>query len=393
MSVEGILHFQVFRDSHKVKRVILNSSRPVNAARIFHGKSMQEMLATLPLIYQVCGTAQANAAVNACENAMLVKPAVSSVIARDMLVWCETAKEHVWRILIDWSKRVNMQPDKEALLTINQLLPKMKTAMFNAQNPFVPSAQIDSDKHAVLGLIDALQHLLEESIFSASLDSWQSLTKSVNLTAWLENNQSVAARMIKHVMTQMPAMDHASDIAFLPELNDDDINNTLQDENADKFIAQPVWLGKNCETGSMARQRRHPLLVDLLEQQSSDVTTRTVARLVELASIPVLLREKLNQLENFVNENTSQKSHHNTGIGIGRVEAARGRLIHRVVLNKGKINQFQILAPTEWNFHPDGLAVRLISQLPASNEADLRYQAGILIESIDPCVNYEMVIH
>jgi Ni,Fe-hydrogenase I large subunit len=75
------------------------------------------------------------------------------------------------------------------------------------------------------------------------------------------------------------------------------------------------------------------------------------------------------------------------------VEAARGRLVHRVELEQNVVQRYQILAPTEWNFHPAGTAATLLKQLPANNEADLRQQAELVINSVDPCVRYKVVIH
>ena len=42
------------------------------------------------------------------------------------------------------------------------------------------------------------------------------------------------------------------------------------------------------------------------------------------------------------------------GIGLGWAENARGRLLHLVQLQGGRAALYRIVAPTEWNFHPDG---------------------------------------
>ena len=47
-----------------------------------------------------------------------------------------------------------------------------------------------------------------------------------------------------------------------------------------------------------------------------------------------------------------------TGTGLGLVESARGCLCHRVAVAAGRVSDYKILAPTEWNFHPEGPLTR-----------------------------------
>jgi Ni,Fe-hydrogenase I large subunit len=76
------------------------------------------------------------------------------------------------------------------------------------------------------------------------------------------------------------------------------------------------------------------------------------------------------------------------GIGLGRVEAARGSLAHRVEIADGHIRRYQILAPTEWNFHPRGvLAQGLIESGPWHLDERL---ARLLVTALDPCVPYQI---
>jgi hypothetical protein len=53
-----------------------------------------------------------------------------------------------------------------------------------------------------------------------------------------------------------------------------------------------------------------------------------------------------------------------------------------------KIANYAILAPTEWNFHPQGILAAALASLDASDDDELRQQAGRLIGAIDPCVSY-----
>jgi Ni,Fe-hydrogenase I large subunit len=71
--------------------------------------------------------------------------------------------------------------------------------------------------------------------------------------------------------------------------------------------------------------------------------------------------------------------------------AARGLLLHRVTLQAGQISDYRILAPTEWNFHPQGVVAQALGSLRGDPEWVER-AAGQLIEAIDPCVGYSLSI-
>jgi uptake hydrogenase large subunit len=77
-------------------------------------------------------------------------------------------------------------------------------------------------------------------------------------------------------------------------------------------------------------------------------------------------------------------------MGLAQVQAARGLLIHRLVLHKGKVYDYRVVAPTEWNFHPKGVVAYSLKRLQADSVNDLQRQAELLINAIDPCVPYQL---
>ncbi|MDX2418246.1 MAG: hypothetical protein QNK19_12365, partial [Xanthomonadales bacterium] len=102
MGVEGCLTICLRTDSGHVGQVEIESSRPVHASRVLHGKSAAEALKILPLLFTICGTAQACAGVRACEQALGIRFSPRIERLRDCLVRMETVREHLWRILLDW---------------------------------------------------------------------------------------------------------------------------------------------------------------------------------------------------------------------------------------------------------------------------------------------------
>jgi Ni,Fe-hydrogenase I large subunit len=76
--------------------------------------------------------------------------------------------------------------------------------------------------------------------------------------------------------------------------------------------------------------------------------------------------------------------------GLAGVETARGLLLHAVRLEAGLVADYRILAPTEWNFHPQGPLHQGLSGLrpgpQPESERDLDARARLIAQSLDPCV-------
>jgi Ni,Fe-hydrogenase I large subunit len=78
--------------------------------------------------------------------------------------------------------------------------------------------------------------------------------------------------------------------------------------------------------------------------------------------------------------------------GFAAAETSRGRLFHWVRLAAdGRIDDYQIVAPTEWNFHPTGPFVEaLLGAAVEHGPAERRIVqlAGL----IDPCVPFRVEV-
>jgi Ni,Fe-hydrogenase I large subunit len=70
--------------------------------------------------------------------------------------------------------------------------------------------------------------------------------------------------------------------------------------------------------------------------------------------------------------------------GLGWCEMARGLLLHWVRLRAdGRVDDCRLVAPTEWNFHPQGSAAQVLATLPAKVDQD---QVRWVLAAYDPCV-------
>ena len=78
------------------------------------------------------------------------------------------------------------------------------------------------------------------------------------------------------------------------------------------------------------------------------------------------------------------------GRGRAMVETSRGMLMHEIVLDGERIADYFIVAPTEWNFHPDGpLPAWLIGRDATDREATRTFVARA-VAALDPCVRWEL---
>lgn len=388
MPIEGRLQIDLYPVAGQVN---IQSSRPLQAAQIFEGKTPQEVLMQLPLLFSVCGIAQATAAVQAFQQALTLAATAPVDMARTLLIQMETAREHLWRILIDWPVLLNEPTDARRAAPLQPMLLAVRKALFADGDAFSLQAELQVDSHTLQEQIDRLDEMLTRLVFGCTPARWLQIGNVNELDDWTRRGESIAARLLQQVSREGWQGIGVADSEFLPELSQAGLNLRLEATDSDVFIAEPVWQDQTCETTPLARQYDDELIRSLYREYSNGLLTRLVARLVELARIPATMRTLVAQLD--VDRPVGMSSELPVGVGIGQVEAARGRLVHRVVLDEECVHCYQILAPTEWNFHPAGVVAMGLGSLPDTDEATLRRQAAMLINAVDPCVGYEVQVH
>ncbi|MDX1606745.1 MAG: nickel-dependent hydrogenase large subunit, partial [Candidatus Competibacterales bacterium] len=115
----------------------------------------------------------------------------------------------------------------------------------------------------------------------------------------------------------------------------------------------PRLAGQAVEVGAVARQTvaGQPLIRELVERHGSNVLARVLARLLELARVVPLMEQWVRELDAgpFF---AAPEPLPDSAAGVGLTEAARGSLGHWLQLRDGRIHNYQIVAPTTWNFSP-----------------------------------------
>jgi coenzyme F420-reducing hydrogenase alpha subunit len=129
----------------------------------------------------------------------------------------------------------------------------------------------------------------------------------------------------------------------------------------------------------------------LVNVHGNGVLTRAVSQLLEVF-------ELLNKVKHDYRDIEPENISYNIQLpvletsALVQLEAARGRLVHQLSIENEKIKTYQILAPTEWNFHPEGVLNHMIKSLNFTDKEDLISKVRLLINAIDPCVGYSIKV-
>ncbi len=168
---------------------------------------------------------------------------------------------------------------------------------------------------------------------------------------------------------------------------------SIDEPDAYTWCKAPRLDGQVMEVGALARQavNRHPLILDLVAQSGGNVRNRVVARLLEIALVVAVMEEWARALKV-----KDPFCHHarmpDEAQGRGMIEAARGSLWHWLKIKKGRILNYQIIAPTTWNFSPrdaqgtpGALEQALIGAPVREGEKD-PVSVQHIVRSFDPCM-------
>lgn len=155
----------------------------------------------------------------------------------------------------------------------------------------------------------------------------------------------------------------------------------------------PRLAGQVIETGAIARQLAagHPLVRDAVQRHGGTVYTRVLARLLELARVVPMMEDWLGQLQPNAAYCVPTPAF-TDGVGAGLSEAARGSLGHWLVASGGRIANYQIIAPTSWNFSPrdaagtPGALEQALEGAPVAPGEATPVAVQHIVRSFDPCM-------
>ena len=313
--------------------VRIESNRVSSVSSLLKGRKDSEALALFPMVYALCAHAHSAAAQLAL--------GFEKVDLR--MVLAENAREHLLRIFIGWkSGSTPILPAPPIIALVTDMAQEIEHA---------GESRVAAD----------LESLLTGHVFGCSPAEFLRMD---SLT-WLADTQTGVAKYLRRVVRQEWQSLGLVQPGILPDLPRASLAEHMQKPG---YCDQPTWQGRCFETGPFARQIMHPCITTIVQAFGAGLLARLMAKLVDLAQIPHQIRT-VKPLE--------------MAAGLGVVETARGRLIHFAKQQGGVITDYRILAPTEWNFHPKGVAVQALAGLSGE-------KAQAVVNAIDPCVDFEL---
>ena len=387
MTPEGRIAIDIFPGEAAVK---IASTRPLTITRQFSGQRPKDVVRTVSLLFATCRAAQAIASAEAFENALGLALPEGTKKVRALLVLAETAREHALRIMMDWPQflRAIEEPQAPNLQRLMHIDRDLRHSLDGAFGIGGACAYRKDDAKAAIAMLKAL---LEQTIFGEDLDRWQAKGSRQDLEQWARAGQTLAQRLLRQLFDDDLSTAGSAQLSALPLLEPAALTERLFAEDADQFIAQPDWEGLPRETSPLTRSADHPLVDALKINEGFGLVARLAACLSELSRIPAQMLDIVDTLD----EGTQSEGQplQGGGVGIGQVEAARGRLVHAVELIDEKVSHYRILAPTEWNFHPEGAAARGLASIAERGGEHCADLARLFVMAVDPCVGADVRVH
>ena len=371
-------------DHGAIAGVRIHSTRLVQAPCLLAGRSPAQVIAILPTLYALCGTAQALAGCSAMETALGLSPSPAQRMARRVLLRLETVTEHAQGILRDWPALLGEQPDPARIKPLRPMLTAAKRALYPGGDWARPGGgMLAIDRGALVEQMRRVTAMVVHLLDSSPEDWAENLT---TIQSWMRHGEGVAARLIRRIDQGGLAGFGRAARHLMPEGGPRDLEARLAADTSGAYVARPDGPGPVgaytvLETNALSRQIGQPLVAGLMVLHGTGLTTRFIARLVEITEA---LRELGDLVQDLCDDPAEAAEPSGSGSGLGVVDAARGLLAHRVEIEEGMVSRYQILAPTEWNFHPQGpLHAGLMG---AEAGPDPEGRARLLVAALDPCV-------
>ena len=376
----GTLHWDALSGQYRLQPGVpcsIVGQRPIVGAgrlgRLLRGQQGPQATRTLTQVFTLCAHAHQRTAELAMAAAQ-AHPSVADANASSGPLYAETARDHLRSIALDWPQRL---PDMAPSTPDMAWLRDCPLPLFTAR-PCTDAAQ-------AWVLLGQLRVWLEQRILGQSLGDWLDTYRDPDaLAVWCHAKAEHFPPMRSLCAWHPIAHTLAPETRCLDVLHTDlalqhtGLRQLAQAlANDPDFVQKPTWLGRCSETGPWARLRHRQGPA----RATHNAWTRLSARwmeLVELAAAdplppgldgsPLLATGALRLGD---------------GQALAWCEMARGLLMHWGQLDTtGALQDYRVLAPTEWNFHPEGALAKALTALSPENTVAARTLAG----AYDPCV-------
>lgn len=362
---EGRVELRVEWGGSEARAASVCSRRP-QPQSLLRGLSLEQVCAVIPRLYTLCGDAQ-TVAVEALRT--LLRTGEPDVVSRQdwaERVRLEIIREHLWRLGLDWPGAIGTAPQPTR---VRELL--------------ASRTQFAVDRAAARSwAAGTLQELV-----GSPVEPWIRELDPQPFARWLRAAPTALARLLAQLRPRLSGLGRSQ----APLFRGTDLGSLVRDvlprlQTDPDFHWRPDWNGQVFEMGPLARNRDQPLIQALLaESGSPDSWLRVVARVLELV-------QALQSLAAGQPAGPAMAWHREPREAVVALEMARGVLLHWARADGNGVAAYRIVAPTEWNFHPEGPARQGLLQLQRADEQQVRERVKLQVMALDPCVQYELEI-
>ncbi|MBN2768849.1 MAG: nickel-dependent hydrogenase large subunit [Campylobacterales bacterium] len=141
------------------------------------------------------------------------------------------------------------------------------------------------------------------------------------------------------------------------------------------------------EVGPLARAliNQDEIVNGIYKEYKSGIWSRIFARIFEGYTLTLKAKEILECMD--VSQQSCVLSHHKKSLsfsGIGIVEAARGSLVHEIVIKENRIDTYNIITPSQWNLSRGSVNKKGVAR-QAVRGARSKEEAYLILRSFDLC--------
>ncbi len=351
--------------------------RPVLGAgrlgQLLRGQHADEIMRSLGSVFTLCAHAHQRTAQLAM--AAVLGPIHSSEPASPpAALILETARDHLRSMALDWPLRlpVAVAPTADLLWLRDCPVPLVARR-----------APTDSDD--ALAQLETLRAWLEDRFLGLSIGQWLQDKRAPEAFAdWCQSvaNRLPPARFLSEwypLASRLHLPAHCLQVLHQdPHQQRRQLTELAQSMvEVPDFVQLPTWQGQCAENGPWTRLR-HGLQQDGTQRSA---WWRLSARWLELLALVNSAASPMDHAAPLLSSGSLWLA---KGQALGWCEMARGLLLHWVQLDtEGGVLDYRVLAPTEWNFHPQGALARAVAAMKPQDQAS----AAMLAAAFDPCVS------
>lgn len=330
--LSGEIRVRLGVDDGYVNAVELVSTRPEHAASVLIGRAPQHGAAMVGMLFALCSRAQTIASLQALEVALCQSADGANNAVRTIMRLAEMLTQTAMRICLDWPRLLDV-----------------------AENPAVVRTCLNAEAQ------------LEQALTGGA--DWK------RLGGGAVDPDSVR---VKAIIAELSA---AIGTVFAHDGLAGQLRAGLAAKGLQGFGA--VHDGDGVEDGALVRRWDEPDVQAARLAYGAGMLARLEARFADMIVLPQALGDVARVLSAG---QASHPSDREMGSGEASVETARGTLKHRVSVNDGVIATYDILAPTDANFAPNGPVTSGLMGVRCEDEGSLMRAAELHVLAIDPCV-------